>query len=280
MSDRSEKSVSLSQIERGSGTSLTAAELERKKAVATWRGEIDEYGRPGSSCGLKWKCHRECGKTDRIPVRYRDAFLLDLAGPTPSYDAAVNALLTLDGKTKWSDLPQNPGGIVCLVGPRGTGKTHLACATLNYLNAWSSNLTGEIFCNVQRRRYRPWGEYWRALDMFTAIKASFGGKGISGWEQPNQKEIIARWTNAACLVIDETQVRSDTAWEDSIITNLVDQRYADLRPTILISNLTVDAFMRSIGDSIESRVIEDGQIVVADWPSFRDAAAERRMAAQ
>ena len=77
------------------------------------------------------------------------------------------------------------------------------------------------------------------------------------------------------LVLDEIQVRSDTEWENSVLTDLIDSRYAAVRSTLLIANLERSALAASLGDSVASRLEETGTIIPCDWPSFRRSGAAR-----
>ena len=86
---------------------------------------------------------------------------------------------------------------------------------------------------------------------------------------PSEKATVSKLIDAALLVIDEAHERSDSAWENSTLANVVDRRYDAERATILVSNLTKAAFAQAIGPSIVSRIHEAGETVVCDWGSFR-----------
>ena len=96
-----------------------------------------------------------------------------------------------------------------------------------------------------------------------AIKESYGEKGGT------ESNAFFPFIQPRLLVLDEVQVRNDTVWEDNALTYLLDRRYGEQRSTILISNLSVDSFVKSIGDSIVSRLEESGAVIVCNWESFR-----------
>lgn len=196
----------------------------------------------------------------RVPARYLSADLLHLEGPSAVYGDAVDALVSLH-PLPFSRGPQRPGGIVAIVGPRGTGKTHMSCALVNLFN---------MLATVTAGHYGKPGVplYRRALDLFTEIKSTFGRR-----DEKSHARTVQEWADASLLVIDEVQVRSESAWENDIITNLIDRRYAEMRPTVLVSNLEVGPFLESVGDSVASRLLEVGSIIRADWPSFRKPQA-------
>ena len=71
------------------------------------------------------------------------------------------------------------------------------------------------------------------------------------------------------LVIDEFNVRSETQWENTVLDNIVDKRYDNGVPTIIITNHTKDGVMKSLGSSISRRLEEIGGIVEFKCENFR-----------
>ena len=138
------------------------------------------------------------------------------------------------------------GIIVALVGRRGTGKTQLAVEV-----AKVAAMAGK----------RPL--YSTAMEFFISIKECYREAGGS------ERKVIETYSTPALLVLDEVQERGETLWEDRLLTHLVDRRYQAQKDTILISNQTQEAFRESIGDSISSRIIETGGVVVCNWDSYR-----------
>ncbi len=152
-----------------------------------------------------------------------------------------------------------PGSIVALIGPRGTGKTQMACAASHDI--------------VSRKVEAGWNTgsclYLRAYDLFMQLKATYGdGK------QGDEGGVFLAASSPALLVLDEVQVRNDSRWEGNCLTHLLDSRYGNCKSTILISNLMLDEFIASMGDSIMDRLTETGRIIVCDWPSFRGMYGE------
>jgi DNA replication protein DnaC len=135
------------------------------------------------------------------------------------------------------------GGIVILHGDRGPGKTRMAA---------------EIAVKLGQGTYRT------AMGFFTDVRASFKPK-----SQLDERDVIWSLTAPRLLVLDEIQVRGGTKFEDNLLTHLIDSRYASIRPTILIANLTRDQLAESLGASIVDRVAENGVLIHCDWGSFR-----------
>jgi DNA replication protein DnaC len=138
--------------------------------------------------------------------------------------------------------------IVCLLGPRGCGKTTLAVGAVRY------------FCLMDRTV-----RFCRTMDVFRAIKGTWTSKR----GQEDEEDAITKLAVVDLLVLDEVQVRGGTAWEDNNLADLIDRRYGDNRATILIANLRPADLLASLGESICSRLQEAGQIVECTWGSFR-----------
>ena len=139
---------------------------------------------------------------------------------------------------------ERQGAMVGIIGPRGTGKTQMGVDA------------AQLWMYKAQRRAR----YIRAFDLFAAIKATYNG---------GDQAAVSVLKTVPMLVIDEMQVRSDSEWENATLTNILDRRYASKLITLLIANLTHDEFIRNVGASVYSRIIETGKIIETKWESFR-----------
>ena len=136
----------------------------------------------------------------------------------------------------------NKRGIFIFCGPRGTGKTQMtACLMKVFVK---SNLLSAKYCSI--------------MDIFIALKATYNGEG-------KEHEVLHSFVRPALLVIDECHERSESKWENTMFTHLIDKRYACHKLcTILISNLMPDALLASLGASILDRANETGGVVAFD----------------
>ncbi len=139
------------------------------------------------------------------------------------------------------------GFLVSLLGDRWTGKTMMACRLARHHAARDPKFTAR---------------YVRAAEFFIAIKDSYRQDG------PSESTQISSFASPEFLVIDELNERSDTRWEDMMLTLLIDKRYSDMKDTLVISNHTPDAFKESVGPSIYRRLVDTGGQIKCDWPSF------------
>ncbi len=144
------------------------------------------------------------------------------------------------------------GSIVALIGNCGTGKTQLACVAVRAAIA-ASREARIVTC----------------VALLADLKGRYGGDGAA------DSEWLTNWARRWLLVIDEFGIRLDTDWARVMLPTLLDQRYATMRPTILIGNVTREQFVDTAGPSVVDRCNEDGGVIVCDWPSFRQAKVAR-----
>ena len=140
------------------------------------------------------------------------------------------------------------GFIHALVGPRGVGKTQLACELIR------------SYCNAQRTAY-----YTTAISFF--IKARESMKKDS---EESLSDFMERITKKRLLVIEEASRRSQTEFENNLLFEIVNGRYNAMVDTLLIDNCTPEGFNQSMDPSIISRMNETGGIISCDgWTNHR-----------
>ena len=151
-------------------------------------------------------------------------------------------------------------GMACLLGPRGTGKTQLATEVARtFIADWLA---------AGREHDTP-VVYVRAMELFGELRAAFR----KGSDQ-TELGAMQRFRKAPLLIIDEIQERGETDFEDRMLVLLLDQRYGDMVPTVMLSNLNRAELGASLGKSIVSRIQECGTVLECNWPSYRAKAAK------
>jgi DNA replication protein DnaC len=106
--------------------------------------------------------------------------------------------------------------------------------------------------------------YRRAMDIFLDLAHA-----RKDHIRSSEKEVLTALAECGLLVIDEFQERGETEAENRKVKNLVDKRYADRLPTVIIANMTVRQLFESLGSSVIERGREKGKSIEFSWPSFR-----------
>ena len=106
--------------------------------------------------------------------------------------------------------------------------------------------------------------YVTAMDFFMDIRATYKRD-----SDECERDVVGRLADCPLLVLDELHLRSDSLWENNLLTCLVDRRYRNELPTILVSNLSVEGLVENIGPAIIDRVNGAGLRLEFAWPSFR-----------
>lgn len=140
------------------------------------------------------------------------------------------------------------------IGAPGTGKTHLAIGILRHIVEKGGS-----------------GHYTTVMDLLGRIKATFGGS--SG---ETEEQVIREVCSCDMLVIDEVGRSLDTTYEVVQFFRVLDRRYRDVKPTILVSNLAKPEFIKFLGSAVCDRMREaGGKLMVFDWASQRSSKEPR-----
>ncbi len=167
-----------------------------------------------------------------IPARYREEWPRPIA---IAWNATFGKIMAVIAN----------GGTIAMIGPRGTGKTRFAA---------------EAMRNVAPRE----GIYATAMGVFIRIRETFQKN-----SKESESEIVRELSRCPLLILDEIQERGNSAWEDRLLTHILDARYGNMLPTIIIANLTSEALAVQLGDSIVSRLHETGGVLEINGPSHR-----------
>lgn len=145
------------------------------------------------------------------------------------------------------------GHPVLLLGGCGTGKTTLA----TYL-AWAD---GQRHAHADR----PWSvRYWTLRQLFSDIR--------DGWaHKSNATRDLAR--TVRLLVLDEVDaaLESDKGWGRDELASLIDHRYGEGLPIVLIGNAHPQRFASLIGGATSDRLRQNLTYIPHTWESFRVA---------
>lgn len=141
------------------------------------------------------------------------------------------------------------GRCLILSGNVGTGKTHLISALLNHLID----------------HYQSKVLYTKAFDLLRGIKETYNKKNTTTFSDTQKK-----FTRVDLLVIDEIGVQFGTDTEKDILFEIINDRYENFKPTILITNLAIAKLKEYVGDRVIDRMREnEGKMIIFEGESFR-----------
>lgn len=156
-------------------------------------------------------------------------------------------------------LKPDAGGGLWLIGPPGTGKTHLGSAMVQHVI----------------REHRQWACIFSAREIITMQRASWGKKPVASnpwdsWEPQTTEEVVEHLGSVALLVLDEVGNSFNTEAEQVQLFDVIDLRYKLCRPTVVISNLPAQELKKALGDRCYDRLREGARVLQCTWPSARN----------
>lgn len=184
-----------------------------------------------------------------VPVRF--------AGRTLQNYKVVNddAAAALKAAREYADsFEQNleNGKSMIFTGKVGTGKTHLAIG---------------IAHEIMKRDFFP---------LFMSVAAAIRHVKKS-WRRDADRsdgEFIGDLVAPDLLILDEAGVQFGSDTEKLIIFDILNQRYEQVKPTIVLSNLSLVGITECLGERVIDRLREGGGVVQRfEWSSYRSIAS-------
>lgn len=220
-------------------------DLQIKKAQEEERERIAEE-RKNAKIAAKQRQLEEKTGAARIPKRFQNKTFADYIAETPQQQRALEACR--DYAHNFSD-NLAAGRCLILSGNVGTGKTHLAAAIADYI--------------VRETEYTA---VFRSLhSILQAIKSTYGSDA-----QNTEGEVLQLFTSPDLLIIDEVGATKSSEFELATIFAIINTRYEDNLPTVVITNLEAAELKNAIGDRCTDRLREGGGRAIAfTWESKR-----------
>lgn len=165
-------------------------------------------------------------ETSRIPSGYINKTVSEYQGESA---AAKEIKQNVAKYVKCFGEMQSKGtGIYLYSTEKGTGKTHLACAT------------GIAIIKM----YQTIVKFITLSDLFREVKNSYNS-GIT-------EDIVDKYRKTPLLILDDIGNEKVTEWSDNTLYDIVDYREKNVLPTIFTSNCKVEDL--KYGDRIKSRI--------------------------
>jgi DNA replication protein DnaC len=185
-----------------------------------------------------------------IPAAFTDRTFENFIASTTQKRAALDSCIQF---ATGFDRASRCGESLIFLGNVGAGKTHLAAATAQF---------------VLRRGHTVM--YETAYEMVTRLRNSMRHDSkVSG------SDLLDTYGTIDLLIIDEFGLQASTDDVKGHLTNVLDKRYRNGKPTILISNFDAKAFVEYVGDRIADRLREIATAVYFPWESGRASARKR-----
>ena len=199
---------------------------------------------------------REAFRASGIPERFLDKDVWHYQRGMPKqvevWEAVKSYCMRID------DVIQH-GQCLVLFGASGTGKTHLACGVARHVIEKGGTAL-----------------YMTMQDAVGRIRSTYSKKADA-----TEDEVLAEFTRVDVLALDEVGRQSDSAHERETFFRIMNRRYQDLRPTVLVSNLERKALHEFLGQAMCDRLLEaGGRFLSFDWASQRIRKMEKREEAQ
>lgn len=188
---------------------------------------------------------REIVAAADIPARFRAVSLSDFRAVMPGQRLALGTCRAY--AQTWPEQLLK-GGCLVLTGQPGTGKTHLA-----------TGIGQEVMA-----QHMSTVKYGTVSSFSRSIRSTYGAR-----SERTEAEAMAELVRPDLLIMDEVGAQSGSSHEMQLMFEVIDSRYRELRPTILISNLNTEGLEDFIGQRAMDRFAECGPVLAFDWPSHR-----------
>ena len=178
--------------------------------------------------------------------RTLENFIADTDEKREALDACMRFVSDFDRATR-------RGTSMIFLGNLGTGKTHLAVAIAQVMLKRGHTVMYEV-----------------AAEMVTRLRNSMRNDAkVSG------SDLLDMYGTIDLLVLDEFGIQASSDDVKAHLTTVLDKRYRNGKPTILISNFDAKDFVEYVGDRVADRLREIAIAVMFPWESGRTAARKR-----
>lgn len=178
-----------------------------------------------------------------IPPRFINRTLDNFRAETDEQQKALKICRAF--VERWERVREN-GKSIILIGKPGTGKTHLAIGIAQGLIKQGKTAV-----------------YTRSSSIVQAVKESFGNR------EKTERQVYEDFCKPDLLIIDEVGRQYGTDAETLMLFEVINRRYEQCKPMIVISNLDQTAFTGYMGEATVSRLREGGALLAFSGEDMR-----------
>jgi len=178
-----------------------------------------------------------------IPLRFRNKDFASFRTDTDEMDRARSVAMEF---ARNFDAHAKNGTVLVFLGQPGTGKSHLALAIASAIMPAHTAM------------------YTSAIDAVRMVRDT--------WRRNSEKsetQVLRALASVDLLILDEIGVQYGTESEQVTLFDIIDKRYRDQRPMILLTNSTAAEMKTFLGDRSYDRLREGGKFVIFNWESQR-----------
>lgn len=181
-----------------------------------------------------------------IPQRFIERTLDTFKATTPEQQHAFR--IATDFASNF-EAHYKKGSWLVFSGLPGTGKSHLAAGILQAI------MPAYL------------GKYFTCMEVIQYIRSTWRKE-----SEASEVDVLSEFASLPLLVIDEIGMQYGTESEQNHLFDVLDRRYRDMMPTILLTNQNKDGFRQYVGDRIYDRMTECARWVPFAWDSYRPTA--------
>lgn len=145
------------------------------------------------------------------------------------------------------------GTALIFCGPPGTGKSHLACAIARAVLPKHTVL------------------YTSAIDAIRMLRDTWRRDAVR-----SETQLLDELTSLGLLILDEVGMQYGTEAEQVSLFDIIDKRYRDKKPMILLTNVNSDKLNTIVGERSMDRLREQAHWVAFNWDSYRGRGTSRK----
>lgn len=186
---------------------------------------------------------------EQVFVRMNTSFDLSQTEMPPRYyDASFTNMNTPEAQ-KVKEFCLSDNGVLVMEGTNGTGKTYLACSAIN-----------------ERIKHGKTGGFYVSCK-YTVCPLVRSSRSYAAKE--TELDLIRRFSKIPFVVFDEVGKGDDKNIEKGFISSIISARYDFVKPTILISNMSMVELCDWLGQDISSRFHETATVVTLEGKDYR-----------